>query len=84
MYDCLPREVNTVTILQFIEDAITSYDYEVMMISVNFEGNDIWVSNYNPWVSIKLRKFSLNITECATYWESARENTMRSQDYLTP
>ena len=84
MDDCLPREMDAVTVLQFIKDAITSDYDEIVASSVNFESYNIWISYYNFWVSIKLWKFRLYVTKCTAYREPTREDTVRSQDYLTP
>lgn len=63
MKSLLPNHVNDITVLHFIKDAIAAENDEIVLLFVNLECDDIWLSNHDRRVTIKTWEFSLNISE---------------------
>ena len=74
--------MHAISVLKFIENSIATDYNEVVLVSIYPESCHIGISDHNSLIAVKLCKFSLNVTKCATYWKSAREYPMRSQNDL--
>ena len=76
-----PNSLTDVFITEFVEDAITRKDYEVMVLRdlMNF---DLWLCHNDAGISTSIFKFGLWITKSAANWESTWEDSNWSDDVL--
>ena len=75
--------MDTVSVLQLIKDSIAANHDKVMLVSLDFEGGDIWIGDNHELVAIKLVQFCLYVTEGTAHRKTSREDTMWTQYYLT-
>lgn len=74
--DCVPNAVNTISICQFIKDAITAKYNEIMRI-IKFEGLYVWLSSNNlRWL------FCFKVSKSSTNWQSSWKYSDWSNDDL--
>lgn len=78
----LPDEVDAISILEFVEDAVAADDNEVVFVAVDSKCRHIRVCDYNPCVSIQFSQLGLDVTEGAAHREPTWEDSVGTQDDL--
>ena len=75
--------MNCFLVVQLIKDSVTANDYEIKLwLWSDFECCDVRFSYHNLRVPFQFSQFSLNVAECAAYWEPPRKNSVRSINHL--
>ena len=75
----IPDLVDTVSIVQALEDSIAANHNEVKIV-LNFEGLDVGVAHDHVWVTAVLRALGLDVSEGFAYRKTPREDPKWSLD----
>ena len=77
----LPNTIDYMLVIKLLKNSITSKNNEIIVISY-LKAFDIWCCNHTHRVSSIPHIFSFNISQSPWNWETAWENSMRTNYHL--
>lgn len=82
-YHTLPNSVHYILIFKFVKNTVAAQRYKIVSVLIQFEFTNIRISNNNFWITKQGRNLCFNISKRSANTESARENSVWTQYYLS-